>query len=68
MTKYYVNKNAQKNRDYEVHKTGCEWFPNRENIEYLGDYKSCESAVFEAKRRRYKANGCFYCSKDCHTS
>ena len=68
MTAYYVNRNAQDNGDHEVHETGCKYFPHSENAEYLGDYKSCESAVLEAKIRGYKANGCFYCSKDCHTS
>ena len=33
-----------------------------ENAEYLGDYAACEPAVEEAKKRGYKANGCYYCS------
>ena len=68
MARYYVNKNQQSNGDHEVHKKGCSYFPNSENAEYLGDYYSCFPAVVEAKNRGYNANGCYYCSNECHTS
>ena len=67
MSKYYVNKNAQPNGDHEVHTTGCEWLPNHENLIYLGDFISCHPAVTEAKRHYSKVNGCYYCSRACHT-
>ena len=68
MTMYYVNKNAQSNGDHEVHATGCSFMPNPENKTYLGSFASCGPAVREAKRIYAKSNGCFYCSRACHTS
>ncbi len=68
MDYYYVNKNTQSNGDNEVHKEGCSWMPETNNREYLGYYSSCQEAVGEARRRGYKANGCYFCSYNCHTS
>lgn len=69
MARYYVNKNAQANGDHEVHKEGCQYMPQPANREYLGDYASCRPAVDKAKRDHYRrSNGCYYCSRDCHTS
>lgn len=68
MAYYYVNKNAQSNGDHEVHKTGCSFMPAIDNRKYLGEFNSCSSAVNEAKKTYTKSNGCFYCSKECHTS
>ena len=68
MAKYYVNKNAQANGDHEVHKLGCTWIPNVENRIYLGEFDNCKDAVKEAKKYYTKVNGCYYCSKECHTS
>ncbi|ENP7383869.1 hypothetical protein ACEC18_004484 [Vibrio parahaemolyticus] len=67
MARYYVNKNAQANGDHEVHKQGCAWMPDEANRLYLGDFATCRSAVTEAKKTYPKSNGCFYCSKECHT-
>ena len=67
MARYYVNKNAQSNGDHEVHKAGCNHFPNKENTIYLGDFVTCSPAVREAKKHYDRVNGCFYCSKPCHT-
>lgn len=68
MAKYYVNKNAQNNGDHEVHKSGCFYMPHEENRKYLGDFSNCKDAVKEAKKTYNQVNGCFYCSKECHTS
>jgi hypothetical protein len=68
MASYYVNKNAQKNGDHEVHTAGCSYLPATENRIYLGDFASCAPAVREAKRHFTQSNGCFYCSTSCHTS
>lgn len=68
MAKYYVNKNAQDNGDHEVHKETCKRLPDKENRLYLGDFASCRGAVQEAKKHYAKADGCFYCSPECHTS
>lgn len=68
MARYYVNKNAQSNGDHEVHTTGCSFMPEPENRLYLGEFATCRSAVTEAKKTYPKSNGCYYCSRECHTS
>ena len=67
MASYYVNQNAQNNGDHEVHTSGCSWLPSVENRIYLGEHSSCHSAVLEAKKYYSQVNGCYYCSRDCHT-
>ncbi len=67
MPRYYVNKNAQPNGDHEVHQTeDCPNPANEENRDYLGDFPSCHGAVAEAKKRYPTADGCKFCSPDCH--
>jgi hypothetical protein len=67
--RYYVNTRAQSNGDNEVHTSSCGYLPGESNREYLGDFASCSPAVSEAKRRGYRrANGCYWCSRACHTS
>lgn len=65
---YYVNKNKQNNGDNEVHKEECKWIPDVLNREYLGYFDNCRDAVRKAREKGYNANGCYYCSEDCHTS
>jgi hypothetical protein len=68
MSKYYVNQNVQSNGDHEVHKEGCTFLPDPGNRIYLGDFSSCSPAVRKAKEHYSQSNGCYFCSKDCHTS
>ncbi len=68
MSRYYVNKNGQANGDHEVHRTGCSFMPNPENRIYLGDFATCGPAVRAARAYYSQVNGCYYCSKACHTS
>ena len=68
MAYYYVNKNKQSNGDNEVHRLGCSFLPDLVNRDYLGNFDTCGPAVAEAKSRGYNANGCYYCSRACHTS
>lgn len=67
MARYYVNKNGQANGDHEVHVLTCAFVPNPENRIYLGDFSSCGPAVREARKHYAKSNGCYYCSRSCHT-
>jgi hypothetical protein len=67
MAKYYMNKNAQSNGDHEVHKEGCSHMPKPQNQKYLGMFNSCHAAVQEAKKWDPMADGCYYCSRECHT-
>jgi hypothetical protein len=68
MTQYYVNKNSQPNGDHEVHTESCPYLPSLSNRLYLGTFSNCADAVREAKRHYTKANGCYTCSRPCHTS
>ena len=68
MAAYCVDKNAQANGGYEVHKAGCPYMPALENRMYLGDFASCHEAVRKAMESYPKADGCFFCSKECHKS
>ena len=67
MPMYYVNNNEQSNGDHEVHEFNCAWIPEEENRTYLGNYTNCRDAVMQAKKHYPNSNGCFYCSKACHT-
>ncbi|MEX2251089.1 MAG: hypothetical protein WD895_03345 [Acidimicrobiia bacterium] len=66
--RYYVNKNAQANGDHEVHELTCSFVPDEENRIFVGDHSTCPPAVAKAKDYYPKSNGCFYCSRPCHTS
>ena len=67
MAFYCVNKNAQSNGDHEVHKVGCSRYPDAENRVSLGDHAHCATAVHKAVQLGYAtADGCYYCSRDCH--
>ncbi|MDD4910499.1 MAG: hypothetical protein PHR44_07485 [Candidatus Omnitrophica bacterium] len=66
MAQYCVNKQAQANGDHEVHNYSCNWLPEPENREPLGNFASCHGAVQEAKRRYSRADGCAYCCPECH--
>lgn len=63
-----MNENAQANGDHEVHKEGCHHMPNAENRIFLGAFPNCYGAVAKAKKINYRADGCYFCSNDCHTS
>ena len=67
MDHYYVNQQAQYNGDHEVHKDGCSWMPENHNRQYLGNFAHCREAIRVAKRYFHQVNGCYYCSRECHT-
>ena len=65
--RYYVNDNAQSNGDHEVHTATCNWLPAPQNRTYLGDFTNCNDAVRAARRYYTQVNGCYFCSRPCHT-
>ena len=67
MACYYVNRNAQENGDHEVHREGCNRLPNPANCISLGDFLVCHPAVAEARKYFEQVDGCFWCSRECHT-
>jgi hypothetical protein len=68
MPKYYVNKQAQSNGDHEVHTSTCIYLPSAENRKYLGEFVTCHGAVREAKKHYSQVDGCYFCSRECHTT
>ena len=68
MAHYYVNMNAQSNGDHEVHREVCSVLPDVTNRIYLGNFSSCKLAVVEARKHYAQVNGCYFCSRACHTS
>ena len=68
MIAYYVNKNTQANGDHEVHKSGCQYLPDQENMHYLGNFYCCYPAVEQAKKIYPTADGCVHCLPACHIS
>lgn len=66
MNDYYVNDRAQPNGDHEVHKNGCDYMPADRT--YLGRFSSCHAAVRQAMTLYPQSNGCYWCSRACHTS
>jgi hypothetical protein len=67
MSSYYVNTVAQSNGDHEVHVERCNFLPSPANRQYLGEFVSCAGAVAKARQSFRQVNGCFYCSRACHT-
>jgi len=65
--RYYVNTSPQKTGEHEVHTEQCSFLPSKENRIYLGNFDSCRKAIIEAKKHYSNVDGCFYCSKNCHT-
>ena len=68
MPRYYVNKIAQANGDHEVHKESCSFLPSASNRIYLGVFSTCQAAVRAARTHYDQVNGCYFCSRECHTS
>lgn len=65
MSSYYVNNRPQLTGEHEVHKDGCAYLPTERT--YLGEFFNCKEAVVAARSYYSKVDGCFWCSKDCHT-
>ena len=68
MSDYYVNRNAQRNGEHEVHEATCYWLTLVRSRLFLGAFATCNGAVTKAKQTYPTANGCFHCSPNCHTS
>ena len=68
MASYYANPELDSSGVHEVHRQGCFWLSLISSPVYLGQFEVCRPAVAEARRRRYvPADGCFFCSRECHT-
>lgn len=65
MTLYYVNNKADDKGNHEVHTSTCSFLPS--DKKYLGYFATCQEAVKEAKKTYPKSDGCYHCSRPCHT-
>ena len=66
MSTYYVSLNEESNGDHWVHREGCSFMPAASQRFALGEFATCTVAVRTAKGYYVRANGCYYCSRECH--
>lgn len=65
--RYCVNNNAQPvSNNHEVHRAGCTFWPS--NRTELGEHEMCQTAVAAARCIHSDVNGCYICSRECHTT
>ena len=67
MDHYFVNDTAQPTGEHEVHTEDCTYCPEVLNSTYLGYFSNCEDAVRKATEYYHNIDGCYHCSKPCHT-
>jgi hypothetical protein len=67
MTRYYVNKQAQSTGEHEVHAQSCWKLPASHNLLALGLFSSCAPTVQEAANYYASVDGCYHCSRACHS-
>jgi hypothetical protein len=67
MPNYIVNRQPQATGEHEVHETTCSHLPDINNQQHLGSFSTCMQAVVEARRHYTNVDGCFWCSRSCHT-
>lgn len=66
MAIYLVNTQAQPTGEHEVHRNDCNHLPLPHNRRQLGDFPSCTPAVAAARQIYPTADGCRWCSPNCH--
>lgn len=67
MKRYVLNTIPQSNGDHEVHESNCHRLPSYRDQQDLGYHFRCSDAVTAAKKNFPHANGCYHCSRSCHT-
>jgi hypothetical protein len=66
MTHYFVDNRTQPDGAHEVHAVGCKRMaPDKQ---YLGDFMTCEQAVFEARQVYWPIGGCARCMEELTAS
>ncbi|EHF3470693.1 TPA: hypothetical protein SMP82_001354 [Proteus mirabilis] len=64
---YYINTLIDDKGYYVIHQYGCEHMPITLNRMFLGNFYDCFSAMRVAIEYSYpKANGCYWCCRECH--
>lgn len=64
---YFVNNRIDDNGDHEVHTEDCRYLPKLDRT-LVGYFDNCEAAVKAAQKLYLNSNGCYWCSRSCHTS
>ena len=75
MAKYILNINKQDSlseENYEIHnEETCAHLPNTENRRHIGYFSNCKDEIIQAKIKYPEyakdIDGCFWCSRPCHT-
>lgn len=69
MTFYYFYNAIDDKGKHEVHTNECSYLPSILNRTYIGYFSDCKEAIKEAKSKYPSKDfdGCFWCSRDCHT-
>ena len=65
--RYAVNNNPDHRGHHEVHREGCRFWTLLTSVTPLGYHETCHTAVVAAKQIYWTADGCFYCSRTCHS-
>ena len=61
MHRYYINKNAQTNGDYEVHRLGCRFLPKSEHRINIGLFNNVQDAIMQALKTHPSSKCCPSC-------
>jgi hypothetical protein len=61
MHRYYVNKKAQTNGIYEVHRLGCRFLPKAEHRINIGLFNNVQEAIKEALKIHPSSKCCPSC-------
>jgi hypothetical protein len=66
MELYYVNVNAAKTGEHEVHTWLCANVPGLNNRLLVGSFDHCKDALKEAKKIFPHVDGCARCCPECN--
>lgn len=69
MPYYYFNNTIDTNGNHEVHDEECSYLPGITNRTYISYESDCASAIATARilHSSKSFDGCYYCSRNCHT-
>lgn len=65
MKSYYIDIEKSLFNENEVHEEGCHRIPKKENLEFVGKFASCHTAIKKAQKKFDDVTGCYLCSWEC---
>ncbi len=64
---YYIDTLIDSYTFYIVHRSDCQYLPNKSNRIFLGNFSDSSLAIKKAREYSYlKANGCYWCCRSIH--